>query len=235
MNNICSIPFRKVLLLVDQHLTTQDKEKFRFLCKRFLPKSAKSLLEIFEVLEDQQVISYQDVKFLKEFSVTIGRNDVAKLLAEYETKVSLRMVIYGYLDFRSGSRKAKSPLLLTTDPVSKHLVNNIWQMNVRNRDRVKVVVKALHGTFPLKVAFENYIDKSFPTKERYKWSDVLDMIQVCAEFLYLRWMWMFMRNFKQIMSDVEEVVEDVLGIRIVPWMVENGGIVCINSIFKNSF
>lgn len=228
MNNICSIPFRKVLLLVDQHLTTQDKEKFRFYCKRFLPKYAKSLLETFEVLEDQQAISYQDVKLLKEFSVTIGRIDVAQLLAEYEARVSLRMVIYGYLDFRSGSRNAaKSPLLLTTDPVSKHLVNNAEN----HHDRKKVVVQALLGTFAFK-NFMNFIDKSFPRKERYRWKEVLDMIQSCAEFVYLRWM--LMHNFKQMMYDVEDVVEDVLGIQIVPWMVENGGIVCINSFLYSS-
>ncbi|XP_031563143.1 uncharacterized protein LOC116298740 [Actinia tenebrosa] len=218
MNNIFSTQFRQILLLVDQHLTTQDKERFRFYCSSFLPKSVKSMLEIFEVLEDQHVISYQDVKLLKEFSITIGRNDVAKLLAEYETRVSLKMIIYGYLDFRSGCRNVKSPMLLTTDCVSKHLVNG----GSHSHDRVKVVVKKLHGTFALKFAFGNFIDKCFPiSTEKYRWNDVLDVIQICAEFVYLRWM--YMRNFKQMMSDIEEVVEDVLRIRIVPWMMKNGG------------
>lgn len=231
--DIFSISFRQVLLQVDQHLTLQEKEKFRFYFNRFLPKSAKSLLEMFEVLEDQQVISCQGVEHIKKFLVTIRRNDIAKLLEEYETRVSLKMVIYGYLDFRSGTRNAKSPMVLATDPISQHLVNTVESHHQHHERVIQVVVKPLQGTSrSLKVDFNNVIGKSFPTTARkLTWKEVMDVIQLSAELVYVRCM--YLRNFKQLMTDVEEVVEDVLGIKIVPWMVEHGGIVCINSFFTN--
>ena len=92
--------YREVLLVIDSNLTEVQKKKLRFY---FLPECAEGneTLEL-RSLEDDKMISWEDVCLLKDGLRAVGRLDLVDNLTEFENKRDLFTLVYMYAGKRQG-------------------------------------------------------------------------------------------------------------------------------------
>ena len=92
--------YREVLLVIDSNLTEVQKKKLRFY---FLTECAEGneTLEL-RSLEDDKMISWEDVCLLKDGLRAVGRLDLVDNLTEFENKRDLFTLVYMYAGKRQG-------------------------------------------------------------------------------------------------------------------------------------
>ena len=92
--------YREVLLVIDSNLTEVQKKKLRFY---FLTECAEGneTLEL-RSLEDDKMISWEDVCLLKDGLRAVGRLDLVDNLTEFENKRDLFTLVYMYARKRQG-------------------------------------------------------------------------------------------------------------------------------------
>ena len=93
--------YREVLLVIDSNLTEVQKKKLRF----YFPTECaegNETLELFRSLEDDKMISWEDVCLLKDGLRAVGRLDLVDNLTEFENKRDLFTLVYMYARKRQG-------------------------------------------------------------------------------------------------------------------------------------
>ena len=92
--------YKEVLLKIKRGLTEDSEKEFRFYYTVYAETS--DTLELFRLLEDAQEISWEDVSSLKNGLRAVQRQDLNKILTEFEKKRNLTALVYMYARKRQG-------------------------------------------------------------------------------------------------------------------------------------
>ena len=92
--------YKEVLLKIKRGLTEDSEKEFRFYYTIYAETS--DTLELFRLLEDAQEISWEDVSSLKNGLRAVQRQDLKKILTEFEKKRNLTALVYMYARKRQG-------------------------------------------------------------------------------------------------------------------------------------
>ena len=92
--------YKEVLLKIKRGLTEDSEKEFRFYYTVYAETS--DTLELFRLLEDAQEISWEDVSSLKNGLRAVQRQDLKKILTEFEKKRNLTALVYMYARKRQG-------------------------------------------------------------------------------------------------------------------------------------
>ena len=92
--------YREVLLVINSNLTEVQKKNLHF----YYTKCAEGneTLELFRSLEDDKMISWEDVCLLKDGLRAVGRLDLVDILTEFENRRDLFTLVYMYARKRQG-------------------------------------------------------------------------------------------------------------------------------------
>ena len=93
--------YSEVLLAIDNNLTEVQKKKLRFYCRKKCAEGNETL-ELFHSLENDKIISWEDVCLLKDGLRAVGRLDLVDNLTEFENKRDLFTLVYMYARKRQG-------------------------------------------------------------------------------------------------------------------------------------
>ena len=97
--------YREVLLAIDSNLTEVQKKKLGFYCRTKCAEGNETL-ELFRSLEDDKMISWEDVCLLKDGLRAVGRLDLVDNLTEFENKRDLFTLVYMYARKRQGFQES---------------------------------------------------------------------------------------------------------------------------------
>lgn len=87
--------YRIKLVEISEHLTKEQLKKLLYCGKNGTPESSSSITtpdEIFRCLEEEEIISFKKVRFLKKFAKAIGRIDLVAKLTRFE--ITRELMIY---------------------------------------------------------------------------------------------------------------------------------------------
>ena len=91
--------YRGVLIQISENLTEEQYKELLFYCKDHIPKRSLSIsqapftsVEVFGRLEDAEIISWENLSFLKEFARAIRRQDLVTELTSFE--ITRELTIY---------------------------------------------------------------------------------------------------------------------------------------------
>ena len=94
--------FRNTLYQIACNLDEEQLKGLQFLCVEQVPRRIKELLDLFYALEEIKKMSWIDVSFLMECLDAIGRKDLAELLAKFEVKRKMFILLSFYVKKRNG-------------------------------------------------------------------------------------------------------------------------------------
>ncbi|XP_022786836.1 uncharacterized protein LOC111327016 [Stylophora pistillata] len=172
--------FSAVLLQISRDLDKDEQKEFRFYCDGLIPREDKGFLKILRSLEHADLISWADVKFLKEALRAIKRLDLAKLLTTFEVRRDLTIL----LDFYSRKRLELdlpyvSPSMKTT---ARHLLTVVTE-NESERcrfdiARMRTLVESKRN---IQEIFEEEVDVRSGLKS--SWSKLTMLVIIAGEII----------------------------------------------------
>lgn len=90
--------YRVVLIQIFENLTEEQYKELLFYCKDHIPKRYLSIfsqapsVQVFDRLEDAEIISWENLSFLTEFACAIRRQDLVTKLTSFE--ITRELTIY---------------------------------------------------------------------------------------------------------------------------------------------
>ena len=93
--------YRNALYQIARNLDEEQQKGLQFLCVEHVPRRVKELLDLFFALEENKM-SWINVSFLMECLNEIGRKDLAELLAKFEVKRNMSILLSFYVKKRNG-------------------------------------------------------------------------------------------------------------------------------------
>ena len=94
--------YRNTLYQIARNLDEEQQKGLQFLCVEHVPRRVKELLDLFYALEENKKMSWIDVSFLMKCLDAIGRKDLAELLAKFEVKRNMFILLSFYVKKRNG-------------------------------------------------------------------------------------------------------------------------------------
>lgn len=94
--------YRNALYQIARNLDEEQQKGLQFLCVEHVPRRVKELLDLFYALEENKKMSWIDVSFLMKCLDAIGRKDLAELLAKFEVKRNMFILLSFYVKKRNG-------------------------------------------------------------------------------------------------------------------------------------
>ena len=94
--------YRNALYQISRNLDEEQQKGLQFLCVEQVPRRVKELLDLFFALEENKKMSWIDVSFLMKCLDAIGRKDLAELLAKFEVKRKMFILLSFYVKKRNG-------------------------------------------------------------------------------------------------------------------------------------
>ena len=94
--------YRNALYQIARNLDEEQQKGLQFLCVEQVPRRVKELLDLFFALEENKKMSWINVSFLMECLDEIGRKDLAELLAKFEVKRNMSILLSFYVKKRNG-------------------------------------------------------------------------------------------------------------------------------------
>lgn len=93
--------YRNALYQIARNLDEEQQKGLQFLCVEQVPRRVKELLDLFFALEENKM-SWINVSFLMECLDEIGKKDLAELLAKFEVKRNMSILLSFYVKKRNG-------------------------------------------------------------------------------------------------------------------------------------
>lgn len=87
---------------IARNLDEEQQKGLQFLCVEQVPRRVKELLDLFFALEEIKKMSWINVSFLMECLDEIGKKDLAELLAKFEVKRNMFILLSFYVNKRNG-------------------------------------------------------------------------------------------------------------------------------------
>ena len=94
--------YRNALYQISRNLDEEQQKGLQFLCVEQVPRRVKEPLDLFYALEENKKMSWIDVSFLMECLDEIGKKDLAELLAKFEVKRNMFILLSFYVKKRNG-------------------------------------------------------------------------------------------------------------------------------------
>lgn len=94
--------YRNTLYQIACNLDEEQQKGLQFLCVEHVPRRVKEPLDLFYALEENKKMSWIDVSFLMKCLDAIGRKDLAELLAKFEVKRKMFILLSFYVKKRNG-------------------------------------------------------------------------------------------------------------------------------------
>ena len=94
--------YRNALYQIARNLDEEQQKGLQFLCVEHVPRRVKEPLDLFYALEENKKMSWIDVSFLMKCLDAIGRKDLAELLAKFEVKRKMFILLSFYVKKRNG-------------------------------------------------------------------------------------------------------------------------------------
>ena len=92
--------YRNALYQIARNLDEEQQKGLQFLCVEQVPRRVKELLDLFFALEENKM-SWINVSFLIECLDEIGKKDLAELLAKFEVKRNMSILLSFYVKKRN--------------------------------------------------------------------------------------------------------------------------------------
>ena len=93
--------YRNTLYQIACNLDEEQQKGLQFLCVEQVPRRVKERLDLFYALEENKM-SWINVSFLMECLDEIGKKDLAELLAKFEVKRNMFILLSFYVKKRNG-------------------------------------------------------------------------------------------------------------------------------------
>lgn len=183
--------YRTVLVKISQNLTKEERKELLFYCKDYVPKSFSSDIsagvQIFDRLEDAEVISLEKLNFLTEFARAVNRQDLVTQLTTFE--LTRELVFYALK-----RRGFKSSMNLSTAGVGLHLAKMVDLVQDRADVPAQGLIKSLLNS-QKKASDVFYVisSKTLPNADETKPNTLALLVAIAAEIVLL----VFAENQKQ--------------------------------------
>ncbi|KXJ19420.1 hypothetical protein AC249_AIPGENE12505 [Exaiptasia diaphana] len=214
--------FEKVLLRILDELTSIERSKLCFYCRKDSPKppNQEEMQQLFRELQDRNMISSSNVSFLKEFTNTILRYDLTNILLEYESEVEVGTILKEYAVFRDENPNFDCPEMSSTQIISKHLSRKFTNCS---EPLTKIVRLSKDTSFQDDLRLS--IDEMTREGNELCWSSILQILGFSSELAYRR-MCLFPgpSKFHRLLSDIDDVRLVLQEFKIASWMARNGGV-----------
>ena len=94
--------YRNTLYQIACNLDEEQQKGLQFLCVEHVPRRIKERLDLFYALEENKKMSWINVSYLMKCLDEIGRKDLAELLAKFEVKRNMSILLSFYVKKRNG-------------------------------------------------------------------------------------------------------------------------------------
>ena len=117
--------YRNTLYQIACNLDEEQQKGLQFLCVEHVPRRVKELLDLFYALEENKKMSWINVSFLMECLDEIGRKDLAELLAKFEVKRNMSILLSFYVKKRNGQHSFDDDDRSSATELAEYLVQLI--------------------------------------------------------------------------------------------------------------
>ena len=117
--------YRNTLYQIARNLDEEQQKGLQFLCVEHVPRRVKELLDLFYALEENKKMSWVNVSFLMECLDEIGRKDLAELLAKFEVKRNMFILLSFYVNKRNGQHSFDDDDRSSATELAEYLVQLI--------------------------------------------------------------------------------------------------------------
>ena len=117
--------YRNTLYQIARNLDEEQQKGLQFLCVEHVPRRVKELLDLFYALEENKKMSWINVCFLMECLDEIGRKDLAELLAKFEVKRNMFILLSFYVNKRNGQHSFDDDYRSSATELAEYLVQLI--------------------------------------------------------------------------------------------------------------
>lgn len=127
--------YRNALYQIARNLDEEQQKGLQFLCVEHVPRRVKELLDLFFALEENKM-SWINVSFLMECLNEIGRKDLAELLAKFEVKRNMSILLSFYVKKRNGQHSLDDDDQSSATELAEYLVQlmEVFEGTVEIRD-----------------------------------------------------------------------------------------------------
>ena len=169
--------YREVLLKIKRGLTEDDEKDFRFYYTDYAVASdTLSTREFFRSLEDAREISWKDVSFLKEGLRVVQREDIEKILTEFENKRNLTALVYMYAGKRQGFEESSFCLNLV-EQAAAYLTRTTAHETSAERTFYKSLLESRKSIKKVMGEFDEIIEH----KRLDPWSQLTRLVVIAGE------------------------------------------------------
>ena len=113
--------YRNALYQIARNLDEEQQKGLQFLCVEHVPRRVKELLDLFFALEENKM-SWINVSFLMECLDEIGKKDLAELLAKFEVKRNMSILLSFYVKKRNGQHSLDDDDQSSATELAEYLV-----------------------------------------------------------------------------------------------------------------
>ena len=113
--------YRNTLYQIARNLDEEQQKGLQFLCVEHVPRRVKELLDLFFALEENKM-SWINVSFLMECLDEIGKKDLAELLAKFEVKRNMSILLSFYVKKRNGQHSLDDDDQSSATELAEYLV-----------------------------------------------------------------------------------------------------------------
>ena len=127
--------YRNALYQIARNLDEEQQKGLQFLCVEHVPRRVKELLDLFFALEENKM-SWINVSFLMECLDEIGKKDLAELLAKFEVKRNMSILLSFYVKKRNGQHSLDDDDQSSATELAEYLVQlmEVFEGTVEIRD-----------------------------------------------------------------------------------------------------
>lgn len=131
--------YRNTLYQIACNLDEEQQKGLQFLCVEHVPRRVKEPLDLFYALEENKKMSWIDVSYLMKCLDEIGRKDLAELLAKFEVKRNMSILLSFYVKKRNGQHSFDDDDWSSATKLAEYLVHLMegFEGNVEIRDIMK--------------------------------------------------------------------------------------------------
>ena len=131
--------YRNTLYQIARNLDEEQQKGLQFLCVEHVPRRIKELLDLFFALEENKKMSWINVSYLMKCLDEIGRKDLAELLAKFEVKRNMSILLSFYVKKRNGQHSFDDDDWSSATKLAEYLVHLMegFEGNVEIRDIMK--------------------------------------------------------------------------------------------------
>ena len=114
--------YRNALYQIARNLDEEQQKGLQFLCVEHVPRRVKELFYLFYALEENKKMSWINVSYLMKCLDVIGRKDLAELLAKFEVKRNMSILLSFYVKKRNGQHSFDDDDRLSATKLAEYLV-----------------------------------------------------------------------------------------------------------------